>query len=59
MADDLLKALLEKLFTHGANATFSGLSLHELLVEHLTKAGHIDAIGDLGGGLLHPVFACE
>ena len=48
LADDLLEALLEKFLADRADATFTGLPLHELLVEHLTEPGHIDPGSRLG-----------
>ena len=57
LADDLLKALLEELFTYRADTTFSGLALHQLLVKHLTEPCHVDPASRLGASLLNPVLA--
>ena len=57
LANDLFEALFEKFFPNWADATFTGLPLHELLVEHLTKPGHIDPGSRLRGSLLHPLLA--
>ena len=43
LTNDLIEALREKLFTHWANATFSRLTLHQFLVQHLTKLSDIDS----------------
>ena len=58
LSDDLLKALLEELFTDGADPTLTGLPLHQFLVELLSQAGHVDTVGSLSARLLHPVFSC-
>ena len=57
LTDDLIEALREELLTHWADSTLSGLALHELLIEHLTKAGHIDSRSWLVTNVLDPMLA--
>ena len=56
LADDLLEALLEEFLTHRADALFTSLPLHQLLVKHLTKTSNIDSGSWLRASLLHPVL---
>ena len=56
LADDLLEALFEEFFTYRADALFTSLPLHKLLVKHLTKTSYIDSGSWLRASLLHPVL---
>lgn len=66
LTNDLFEALLEEFLAHGADSLFTSLSLHKLLVKHLTKASNINSGRWLGASLLHPMltysfknYACE
>jgi len=52
LPDNLIEALAEELLSDWADTALSGLSLHELLIEHFSKSGHIDS----GGGLMTDVL---
>ena len=58
LTDDLVKTLGEELFSDGANTAFAGLPLHQLLIEHLSEACHIDSGGWLVAHILYPVLTC-
>lgn len=57
LSDDLIKALGEKFLSDWADAAFASLSLHQLLVKHLTKTCHIDSSGLLVARILNVVLA--
>ena len=59
LTDDLVEALGEELLTHWANAALSGLTLHELLVQHFSESGDINSAGGLVAHILDPVLACK
>ena len=56
LTNDLVEALGEELLTNGANATLSGLALHELLVEHFSESSHIDSRSWLVAHILDPLL---
>jgi len=43
LADDLVEALGEELFSHGANSAFTRLALHQFLVKHFSELGNINS----------------
>ena len=57
LADYLVEALREELFTHGADAALSCLALHQLLVEHLSKSRDVDPRSRLVTHVLNPLLA--
>lgn len=57
LSDDFIEALAKEFFTDGAEATVPGLSLKQLLVEHLSKTGHIDPRCLLRAHVLNDVLA--
>ena len=48
LADDLIKALREEFLPDWTDTTLTGLTLHKLLVKHLSETGNINP----GGGLM-------
>ena len=57
LSDDLIEALREKFLPNWADAALSCLSLHELLVEHLSEASNIHSRGRLVTHVLNVMFA--
>ena len=57
LADNLLEALLEQFLSHGANAALTGLTLHQLLIQHFSQTGYVDSAGRLWACFLHPLLA--
>lgn len=43
LTNDFVEALTEEFFTNGADATFPGLALHQLLIEHLSEACNVNS----------------
>ena len=57
LANDLIKALVEELFTHRTKTRFTSLSFEKFLIEHLSKTSHVDSCGWLVAHILHEVLA--
>jgi len=57
LSDDLVKALGEELFSDGTDTALSGLTLHQLLVQHLSQSCYINSSSFLMTNVLNVVFA--
>jgi hypothetical protein len=57
LTDDFVEALREELLANWTNATLTSLSLHQLLVEHLSQPGDIDSGRGLVTDILDVVFS--
>lgn len=56
LSDDLVEALSEEFFSNRAESVVSGLSLKQLLVEHLSETCHIDPCRLLRAHVLNGVL---
>jgi hypothetical protein len=57
LADNLIEALAEQLFSDWAETGLAGLPLKKFLVEHFSKSGHIDSSGWHMAHILNEVLA--
>ena len=56
LSDNFIEALRKEFFSYWANTTFSGLSFHEFLIEHLSESCNVHSWSWLMTNILNEVF---
>lgn len=59
LSNDFIKTLREELFSDRAYSTFSSLSLHQLLIKHLSQSSYVNSGSWLMTNVLNIVFCCK